>query len=163
MHDTVERIFRLPLITMAVVTGGAIGGGSELLTGFDFVCMSRRSGFVHFVQTRMGISSPWGGLRRLVSSVGKKKALKWMAGGYRLDAETCLNEGFADLVVDTNEACLDSALDFLKPFIIDARTEQKVSSNAVRGMKKLVVKQMKENDWEYEKQILASTALSSKL
>ncbi|KAG2213276.1 hypothetical protein INT46_002497 [Mucor plumbeus] len=66
MHNTVERISQLPLITMAIVTGGAIGGGSELVTAFDFVCMSQTA-FVYFVQTRMGVSSPWGGMRRLVA------------------------------------------------------------------------------------------------
>lgn len=163
MHDTVERISRLPLITMAVVTGGAIGGGSELLTGFDFICMSKQSGFVHFVQTRMGISSPWGGMRRLIQCVGKKKALKWMAGGYRLNAETCFKEGFVDILADRDEHCLEQAMLFLKPFISDNRTEQRISPHAVRGMKTLVIKQLKENDWEYEKEVLSSTLSSSKL
>ena len=159
MHNTVERISQLPLITMAIVTGGAIGGGSELVTAFDFVCMSQTA-FVYFVQTRMGVSSPWGGMRRLVSIVGRKKALLWMAGGYRLTAQECIEGGLADLIVEKDGECLNASLSYLKPFLINDKTNQRVSSNAIRGMKKLVLRQMKGDDWEYEKKIFASTVFS---
>ncbi|CEP08935.1 hypothetical protein [Parasitella parasitica] len=160
MHNTLERISRLPVITMAVVTGGAIGGGSELITAFDFVCMSKTA-FIHFVQTRMGVSSPWGGMRRLVNLVGRKKALLWMAGGCRLTAQECIEGGLADLIVGKDGECLNASLLFLKRFLMVEKTNQRVSSNAVRGMKKLALRQMKDgDDWEYEKKIFASTSLS---
>ncbi|KAI9478894.1 MAG: ClpP/crotonase-like domain-containing protein [Benjaminiella poitrasii] len=160
MHDAIDRLTKLPFITVAVVTGGAIGGGSELVTGFDFICMSRQSGFVHFVQTRMGLSSPWGGLRRLVGLVGRKRALIWMAGGSVVRAEDGSKEGLVDVVVERDEDCLNAAVSFLQPFLFDERTQAKVSSHAVRGMKKLLIRQDKENDWEYEKRVFSSTAFS---
>lgn len=160
MHDVIERLSRLPLITIAAVTGGAIGGGSELVTGFDFICMSKQSGFIHFVQTRMGVSSPWGGLRRLVALVGRKKALQWIAGGARLTAQECFDAGLADVLVDKDTDCLNASLDFLKPFLFDERTQQTVSRNAVRGMKKLVIRQDKANDEAFETKVFASTVFS---
>jgi enoyl-CoA hydratase/carnithine racemase len=160
MHDAIERLSRLPLITMAIVTGGAIGGGSELVTGFDFICMSKQSGFIHFVQTRMGVSSPWGGLRRLVALVGRKKALQWMAGGARLSAQQCFDAGLASVLVDKDVDCLNATLDFLNPFLFDSKTQKKVSSNAVRGMKKLLIRQDKANDQAFEAKIFASTVFS---
>ncbi|KAI8639382.1 ClpP/crotonase-like domain-containing protein [Parasitella parasitica] len=160
MHNTLHRISRLPVITMAVVTGGAIGGGSELVTAFDFVCMSQAA-FIHFVQTRMGVSSPWGGMRHLVNLVGKKKALLWMAGGCRLTAQECIEGGLADLIVEKDGECLNASLLFLKRFLMDDKSNQRVSPNAIRGMKKLVLRQMKDDgDWEYEKKIFASTVFS---
>lgn len=159
MQHTIERLYRLPLITMAVVTGGAIGGGSELVTAFDFVCMSQTA-FIHFVQTRMGVSSPWSGARRLVALVGRKKALLWMAGGYRLTAQECIQGGLADLIVEKDGECLNASLLYLKPFLIDDRTGQRVSPNAVRGMKQLILRQMKDDDGDYEKKIFASTVFS---
>ncbi|KAL7317264.1 hypothetical protein PS15m_003645 [Mucor circinelloides] len=159
MQHTIERLYRLPLITMAVVTGGAIGGGSELVTAFDFVCMSQTA-FIHFVQTRMGVSSPWSGARRLVALVGRKKALLWMAGGYRLTAQECIQGGLADLIVEKDGECLNASLLYLKPFLADDRTGQRVSPNAVRGMKQLILRQMKGDDGDYEKKIFASTVFS---
>lgn len=160
MHDTIERLARLPLITIATVTGGAIGGGSELVTGFDFICMSKQSAFIHFIQTRMGVSSPWGGLRRLVAHVGRKKALKWMAGGARLTGQECFDAGLADVLVDNDIDCLNASLSFLKPFLFDERMQKKVLRNAVRGMKKLVIRQDKVNDQAFETKVFTSTGFS---
>ncbi|CAO3623915.1 unnamed protein product [Mucor hiemalis] len=158
MHDAITRFSQLPLITLAVVTGGAIGGGSELVTGFDFVCMSEESGFIHFVQTRMGVSSPWGGMSRLIEIVGRKKALKWMAGGFRITAKEGLEAGIVDITVEKDADCLDTAVAFLQPFLVDSRTERNVSSNAVRGMKMLSNK--KNSSWEYDSKIFGSVVFS---
>lgn len=158
MNDSVTRFSQLPLITMAIVTGGAIGGGSELVTGFDFICMSNESGYIHFVQTRMGVSSPWGGMRRLKEIVGRKKALKWMAGGAKINAKQGYEEGIVDLVVEKDVDCLNETVAFLQPFLVDNKTQRKVSPNAVRGMKKLSIK--KDSDWEYESKIFSSVIFS---
>lgn len=158
MYDTAHRISQLPLITIAIATGGSIGGGSELITAFDYICMSKESGFVHFVQTRMGVSSPWGGISRLVDIVGRKTALRWMAGGFKVKAEEGYQAGFVDLVVEKDEDCLNETLNFLKPFLMDERTQQNGNPNAVRGMKKLSIK--KDSDWDFVSEVLKSTAFA---
>jgi enoyl-CoA hydratase/carnithine racemase len=158
MYDTNHRISQLPLITMAIITGGAIGGGSELITAFDFVCMSKESGFIHFVQTRMGVSSPWGGMNRLKNNVGRKTALRWMAGGFKIKAEQGYQAGFVDLVVGKDADCLKESLNFLKPFLVDERTQENVAPNAVRGMKKLSFK--RDSDWDYDSKVFSSTVFS---
>ncbi|KAI8988663.1 ClpP/crotonase-like domain-containing protein [Pilobolus umbonatus] len=163
MYDSIECFTRLPLITVAIVIGGAIGGGSELLTGFDFVCMSSQSGFIHFIQTRMGISSPWGGMRRLIRLVGRKNALRWMAGGYRLEAEEAKSHGLVDMIVEKDEDCLNEVVQFInQSFIMDKRTKTKVSPNAVRGMKKIVIhhEDKAQGNWEYDSKIFASVVFS---
>jgi ethylmalonyl-CoA/methylmalonyl-CoA decarboxylase len=158
MHTSIYKFTKLPLITTAILTGGAIGGGSELITAFDFVCMST-NGFVHFVQTSMGVSSPWGGLARLYTSVGRKNALKWMASGHKLTANNgALESGFADIIIPENQDIVEATLDFIKPFI--ERNGTKVSADAVRGMKKLVIRQDKLNDWEYEKNVFCDAVFS---
>lgn len=70
MYDTLTRMSRLPLITVASLAGAALGGGTELLTTFDYVCMDSIT-FIRFVQTRMGVTSPWGGAHRLVDRIGR--------------------------------------------------------------------------------------------
>lgn len=161
MYDSIQRLTQLPLITMAIVTGGAIGGGSELITGLDFVCMSKESGFIHFVQTRMGVSSPWGGMNRLIQIVGRKKALLWMAGGYKLNAEQGLKHGLVDLVVEKDVDCLNQTVAFLNQFMVDQVTGQNVSPDAVRGMKKLAIKG--DSNWDYQSKVFASTGGFSNL
>ncbi|KAI7884138.1 ClpP/crotonase-like domain-containing protein [Mucor mucedo] len=155
MYNNIQRITQLPLLTMGIVTGGAIGGGSEFITGLDFICMSKESGFIHFVQTRMGVSSPWGGMQRLISLVGKKKALLWMAGAYKLDAAHGVDHGVVDIVVDKDKDCLDQTVIFLNQFVVDRVTGQKVSPLAVRGMKKLAIRA--DGDWDYQSKVFATT------
>ena len=59
MHDTLSRFACLPYITVASMAGPALGGGTEFITAFDYVCISSTT-FLRFVQTRMGVTSPWG-------------------------------------------------------------------------------------------------------
>lgn len=158
MYHAIHKLTQLPLITMAVALGGSIGGGSELITAFDFICMSQESGFIHFVQTRMGVSSPWGGMARLISIVGKKKGLIWMAGGAKIDAKEAFEHGLVDLLVEKDTECLDQTLLFLNPFLWDDR--KRVSSVAVRGMKQLAVVKEKESDWKFVQSILSRTLVS---
>ncbi|KAI8876670.1 ClpP/crotonase [Backusella circina FSU 941] len=158
MHASIYKLTKLPLITVAILTGGAIGGGSELITAFDFVCMST-NGFVQFVQTSMGVSSPWGGLARLYASVGRKTALKWMASGHKLTADNgALESGFVDIIIPENIDIMEATLDFIKPFI--KRNGTKVSPDAVRGMKQLIIRQDKLNDWEYENNVFCDVIFS---
>ncbi|KAI9366284.1 ClpP/crotonase-like domain-containing protein [Pilaira anomala] len=161
MYHAIDKLTQLPLITMAVALGGSIGGGSELITAFDFICMSQESGFVHFVQTRMGVSSPWGGMARLISIVGKKKGLIWMAGGAKIDAKEAFEHGLVDLLVEKDLDCLDQTLLFLKPFLwVDESTQKRVSPVAVRGMKQLAVVKKEETDWKLVQSILSGTLFS---
>lgn len=59
MNDTMARFARLPYITVASVAGPVLGGGTEFVTAFDYICMASIA-HVRFVQTRMGVTSPWG-------------------------------------------------------------------------------------------------------
>ena len=53
--DALTRLRRLPLVSVAAIEGGAIGGGAELATACDYRVLDQ-SGFVQFVQARMGVS-----------------------------------------------------------------------------------------------------------
>ena len=62
---------------MAVVRGRAIGGGAELTTATDLRVFSPDAS-LSFVQSKMGLSTGWGGGSRLTSIVGRAKALRIM-------------------------------------------------------------------------------------
>ncbi|CDS05400.1 hypothetical protein LRAMOSA07928 [Lichtheimia ramosa] len=168
MHDALSRFARLPFITVASMAGHALGGGTELLTAFDYVCMASTA-IIRFVQTRMGVSSPWGGARRLVNSVGRKTALRILASAPKITAEQGKAFGLVDVIVDNKqdiyEECLKASLLFLQPFVFDDRAGQddRVSPGAIRGMKQLVVRADLDRDYEFEAAILAKLAGSSKI
>ena len=98
MQDNLKRLERLPLLTVAVVEGKAIGGGAEMSTACDFRLMTASSE-IGFVQIRMGITAGWGGGTRLVRILGPVKGLQLLAGGRRLSAQHCLSLGLVDHVL----------------------------------------------------------------
>ncbi|KAI9489064.1 ClpP/crotonase-like domain-containing protein [Zychaea mexicana] len=171
MHDALSRFARLPYITVASMAGPALGGGTELITAFDYVCIASTA-FVRFVQTRMGITSPWGGARRLVNSIGRKKALWILGSAPKVDAAMAKELGLADVIVnstttargaDTYDACLKASTAFLRGFTFDDRTNERVTPGAVRGMKKLVIRADLDQDEAYEASVLAELAGLSKI
>eukprot|EP00953_Heterococcus_sp_UTEX-ZZ885_P007817 4701-Heterococcus_DN1.PRE.1 len=64
MTDTLNRLRALPMVSVAVVTGAAVGGGAELTTACDYRVLSSDAK-IQFVQVKMGVSVGWGGGARL--------------------------------------------------------------------------------------------------
>ncbi|CAO3592795.1 unnamed protein product [Absidia cylindrospora] len=172
MHDTLTRFACLPLITVASMAGAALGGGTEVLTAFDYICMDA-STFIRFVQTRMGVTSPWGGARRLVSRIGQKHALRILAGAPVVDAVMAHSIGLVDKVVEKSatkeaayDACLGACLEFVDSFVVDQKLGgERVSPVAVRGMKLLMTRSAGStvSDVDYEMFLFNSVVGSSKL
>ncbi|KAH9185267.1 hypothetical protein AeNC1_012758 [Aphanomyces euteiches] len=118
MTDALTRLRRLPLVSVAVIEGAAMGGGAELATACDFRLVSQSS-TIQFVHARMGISPAWGGASRLVGIVGRQKALRLLGRVERLNATAAKEMGLADEIIDDKNVT-DEVLAFLKP--LDAHT-----------------------------------------
>ena len=71
MHDNVTRLANLPLISVCLVRGRAIGGGAELTLSTDFRVFAP-TGRLNFVQAKLGVLPGWAGGSKLV------KALKFL-------------------------------------------------------------------------------------
>lgn len=99
MQNALTRLLRLPLISVAVVEGRALGGGAELVTACDFRLMVRGS-VVQFVHKHMGLVPGWGGAARLVRVVGSPSALKLLSGALKVDPDLGLQIGLADGVLE---------------------------------------------------------------
>ena len=83
--------------------GPALGGGAELTTMTDFrLCSPGAS--VSFVQARMGVAPGWGGARRLVELVGRRKALQLLLTSSKLGSEEGAELGYFDAVIAGDEA-----------------------------------------------------------
>ena len=87
---------------MAVVEGGAVGGGAELATACDFRIM-HKAAKIRFKHILLGLTPGWGGGSRLTSIVGRRHALRMMAGAVAVDATEALRTGLVDEVVEMTE------------------------------------------------------------
>lgn len=99
MQDALTRLLRLPLMSVALVEGRALGGGAELATACDFRLMTSGS-VIQFVHKHMGLVPGWGGAARLVRIVGSQNALKLLGGALKVDPELGLDVGLADGVLE---------------------------------------------------------------
>lgn len=98
MQNTLTRLLRLPLISVALVEGRALGGGAELTTACDFRLMTS-DGVIQFVHKHMGLVPGWGGAARLVRIVGSQNALKLLSGAKKVDPDTGKQMGLVDEVL----------------------------------------------------------------
>nr|XP_009681161.1 PREDICTED: ethylmalonyl-CoA decarboxylase [Struthio camelus australis] len=95
MQNTLTRLMRLPLISVALVQGKALGGGAELTTACDFRLMTPGSE-IRFVHKQMGLVPGWGGATRLVQIVGSGAALQLLSGAVKVDPERALRLGLSE-------------------------------------------------------------------
>ncbi|XP_073075672.1 ethylmalonyl-CoA decarboxylase isoform X1 [Manis javanica] len=132
MQNTLTRFMRLPLITVALVQGRALGGGAEFTTACDFRLMTTESE-IRFVHKEMGIIPSWGGTSRLVEIIGSRQALKVLSGALKLDSKKALRIGMADEILQCSDEaeCLQEAQEWLKQFI-------KGPPEVIRALKKCV-------------------------
>uniref|UniRef100_H3H1T3 Ethylmalonyl-CoA decarboxylase n=1 Tax=Phytophthora ramorum TaxID=164328 RepID=H3H1T3_PHYRM len=117
MVDTLTRFRRLPLMSVAIIEGGAIGGGAELATACDFRVMEKNS-VIQFVQSRMGVVPGWGGGARLYKIVGRQNALRLLCTAEKISPERAMELKLADDVFSAaSEEDLNSAISaFVEPF-----------------------------------------------
>ncbi|CAI5663061.1 unnamed protein product [Oreochromis niloticus] len=102
MQNSLTRLLRLPLISVALVEGRALGGGAELTTACDFRLMAAGS-VIQFVHKHMGLVPGWGGAARLVHLVGSQNALKLLGGAVKVDPELGVNIGLVDGVLEGHQ------------------------------------------------------------
>ena len=102
MHHTLTQLHQLPLVSVALVQGKALGGGAELATACDFRLFTR-NGEIGFVQGRMGVVTGWGGGTRLVQLLGQQKALELLLTSRQAAASEAVELGIANGIVNSLE------------------------------------------------------------
>ncbi|NWU98665.1 ECHD1 decarboxylase, partial [Upupa epops] len=132
MQNTLTRLMRLPLISVALVQGKAMGGGAELTTACDFRLMAPGSE-IRFVHKHMGLVPGWGGGTRLVWIVGSRAALQLLSRAAGINPEKALCLGLSDGTLSTSDgtAVLEEAQSWLCQY-----TEGPAS--VIRAAKKVV-------------------------
>ncbi|XP_052825233.1 ethylmalonyl-CoA decarboxylase isoform X1 [Octopus bimaculoides] len=112
MQNALTKLSRLPLISVALIEGVALGGGAELTTACDFRIMAPKAK-IGFVQVHMGVITGWGGGTRLVKLIGHTSALDLFSTGKIINSSTALALGFVDHVVKDGENAIEAAKEWL--------------------------------------------------
>lgn len=112
MHSSLLKLRSLPMLSVASLSGFALGGGAELSTAADFRVWSP-STKLRFVQLKMAVVPGWGGATRLANLVGERTALRMLSSTETVDAKRALELGLADHVAEptSSSATLDSDQD----------------------------------------------------
>ena len=117
MARVTNQLLSLPILSICAVDGFAVGGGAELTTCTDLVVLNRNAK-IEFVHAKRGASPGWGGGRRLVKKVGRRKAIRMMLLGECIHGEeeavTC---EYADAVGDEGESSLEATMRYIQPIL----------------------------------------------
>ncbi|XP_006879035.1 PREDICTED: ethylmalonyl-CoA decarboxylase isoform X1 [Elephantulus edwardii] len=142
MQNTLTRFMRLPLVSVALVQGRALGGGAEFTTACDFRLMTPESE-IRFVHKEMGIIPSWGGTTRLVEIIGSRQALKILTGALKLDPKKALDIGMVEEVLQSSDETqsLQEAREWLQQFIKGPPHVIRTLKKSVSSVKELCIEE----------------------
>lgn len=111
MGDALARLTALPIPVIAAINGDAFGGGCEILTACDLRLTVPQARF-SFAQTKVGLTTGWGGTARLVHLLGRSRALELLLTARLFDAPEAYRLGFVHRVLPPDEDSLTAALNW---------------------------------------------------
>ena len=98
LPQILQRFRTLPIPTVAVVQGAAIGGGAALVACADIV-IAEKSAFFAIPEVRLGIP-PAALIPFLVAALGERQARRYVLTGERINAEDATRHGLVHLICD---------------------------------------------------------------
>ena len=148
MHETLKKFYTLPLLSVALVHGRALGGGAELTLAPDLRVFAETRGKLSFVQARMGLMPGWGGATRLKNLVGRSKSLEILLSCKTLNAVEATKLGLCDKTLPDSCDLLQETLDWMNDL-----TQHDVS--VIGAIKKSVSSNYDEHSLEQERRLFA--------
>jgi enoyl-CoA hydratase len=127
--QSLTAVAGIPRVTIAAVSGYALGGGCELALACDFRIASTRARFGQ-PEILLGIIPGGGGTQRLPRLVGVARAKDIILTGRQVDAEEALRIGLVDEVVEP-EALFDRAVARAAEFAAGAVVAQGMAKQAI--------------------------------
>ena len=98
VRSLLDRIEKLPYVTIFASDGAVIGGGVEFASAFDLRVCTSNSKF-QLKQLQIGLMTGWGGCRRLLNTFTVSQLKNFLWTGKSLDAEEARNIGFVTEVI----------------------------------------------------------------
>jgi enoyl-CoA hydratase len=102
------KLEALPVPVIAALPGPALGGGVELALACDLRVADARAR-LSFRQVRMGVTTAWGSVARLVALVGRSTAARLLYTSHEISATDAKTVGLVDEVV-SNGSCTEVAI-----------------------------------------------------
>lgn len=130
VKDALVKVTQLPCPVIGAVNGHAAGGGVEILSACDLRLAVPTAKF-HFVQVRMGLTSGWGGVPRLVQLLGQSAVMNLMLNGASIDAAEAHRIGFVHRICPNDVSAQDAALAWADELL-------KLPADSLAAMKALV-------------------------
>ncbi|CAG2059579.1 unnamed protein product [Timema podura] len=104
MQHLLDRLQKLPIISLALIEGsGALGGGAELAISCDYRLLTSSAAGIGFVHARMGIAPAWGGGIRLVHTVGPHQALDLLLTARVVPPQEAVKIGLVSSIIDSED------------------------------------------------------------
>jgi enoyl-CoA hydratase len=116
--------------TIALINGFTLGGGLELSLCCDFRIAARNTR-MGFPEINLGVIPGWGGTQRLPRLIGRSRALTMIMAGDPINAQTALEYGLVDEVVDDYEDLLPAGEMMLARFSNKSRSAIALAKRAV--------------------------------
>jgi enoyl-CoA hydratase len=107
------RLDSLPIPSIAVINGHALGGGLELAMACTFR-LAARNAKMGLPEVKLGLIPGYGGTQRLPRLVGEARALEMIMTGRFVDAEEALRIGLVNRLIDGDP--LEGGLAFAREF-----------------------------------------------
>ena len=129
MQRVLTGLSELPMPVIGVLNGYAIGGGAELALACDIRIMEAHA-YLCFKQVRVGLITGWSGGARLLDLIGYGRAMELVLTCQRVSAQSALQLGIANGVVETGQGVTEAI-----------NMVQKMSRGAplaIRSMKRLL-------------------------
>jgi enoyl-CoA hydratase len=113
-RHALDQIRYFPLPVVGAINGLALGGGAELALACDLRIAAPHAE-IGLIQSRLNVTTAWGGGIDLIDLVGNSRALHILITGQRLNAAEALQLGIINAVADDNFAT--STENFLAPYL----------------------------------------------
>jgi enoyl-CoA hydratase/carnithine racemase len=97
--DFVDRVSKLPVVTVAAIRGRARGVGSEFALACDIRFGSREKAILAQIEVGVGLFPGGGAMERLPRLVGRGRALEIILGADDFDAETAEKYGWINRAI----------------------------------------------------------------
>jgi 3-hydroxyacyl-CoA dehydrogenase/enoyl-CoA hydratase/3-hydroxybutyryl-CoA epimerase/enoyl-CoA isomerase len=116
VNATFSAIEDLPMPTVSLINGLALGGGFEVCLSTDYRIMTPEAK-VGLPEVKLGIFPGWGGTVRLPRLIGLDNAIEWICGANEKKSADALKDGAVDAVV-ANDQLLEAGVHLLNQCIV---------------------------------------------
>jgi methylglutaconyl-CoA hydratase len=132
LRSTFTRLESIPMPTIAVIDGFALGGGTELALACD-LRVAGRNAVLGLPETTLAILPGAGGTQRLPRLVGIAKAKELIYTGTRLNAEEAVKIGLVERVTQQDEDAFSCALKLAKDMLKTGPIALRLAKQAIRN------------------------------